>query len=193
MKQLIIFFVIFLSVFVSRTYAQESIQSATESAADKGLTTDIASDQIDDYPLPYPGLLPDNPLYIIKTFRDKIVSILISNPEKKAEFDLLQADKRLQAGVFLIQKSNKYDLAEQTISKGQNYLEESLMKENEAKKQGMDIGALQDKLKKATKKHRDIISDLTKKTTGKNKTAFMVLLARAEKLEKDANALNIKN
>jgi hypothetical protein len=189
MKRFILFLFILLFIFVPRTFAQESTSSATEPANTAG-TTDIASDQIDEYPLPYPGLLPDNPLYVVKTLRDKIVGILISNPEKKAEFDLLQADKRLQAGIFLIQKNKNYDLAEQTISKGENYLEEAIMKEKDAKTQGMDVGTLQDKLQKATKKHTDIITDLVKKSPGKNKTAFTVALKHAEKLEKDANELN---
>ncbi|HSW97310.1 MAG TPA: hypothetical protein VLF89_05800, partial [Candidatus Saccharimonadales bacterium] len=32
------------------------------------------------YDLPYPGLLPDNPLYSLKVLRDKIVEFFISDP-----------------------------------------------------------------------------------------------------------------
>src|SRR5438309_421306 len=47
------------------------------------------------YQLPYPGMLPDNPLYFLKVIRDGVWSFLLSNPLKKADFDLLQADKRV--------------------------------------------------------------------------------------------------
>ena len=60
-----------------------------------------------DYELPYPGLLPDNPLYPIKVFRDKVVSFFITDAQKQATFDLLQADKRVAAGEYLLQEKDE--------------------------------------------------------------------------------------
>ena len=54
-----------------------------------------------DYTLPYPGILPDNPLYFLKDLRDKIIEFLISDPVNKAEFYILQADKKLNMGITL--------------------------------------------------------------------------------------------
>ncbi len=59
-----------------------------------------------NYTLPYPGILPDHPLYFLKSLRDLILTKLISNPVKKFEFDLLQADKKLNMAIFLKMKSN---------------------------------------------------------------------------------------
>src|SRR5205823_3865940 len=74
-----------------------------------------------DYTLPYPGLLPDNPLWPVKAFRDKSISMFISDPMKKAEFDLLQADKRVNASLYLFNQSkDKEALVSQTISKAGN-------------------------------------------------------------------------
>ena len=56
------------------------------------------------YEMPYPGILPDNPFYPLKTLRDRVVGFLITDPGKNATFDLLQADKRFQAGVMLYEK-----------------------------------------------------------------------------------------
>src|SRR5260370_38981843 len=64
-----------------------------------------------DYQLPYPGILPDNPLYELNALRDRIYGFLISDPLKKSEFDLLQADKRLAVGISLFNKGKK-ELAE---------------------------------------------------------------------------------
>ena len=75
------------------------------------------------YDLPHPGILPDNAMYPVKMFRDRVVSMFISDPVKKAEFNLLQADKRLQAGVYLLNKeAAQAELALTAISKGENYL-----------------------------------------------------------------------
>ncbi len=54
-----------------------------------------------EYNLPYPGILPDHPLYFLKQLRDKILDFLITDPVKKAEFYILQADKRLSMGIAL--------------------------------------------------------------------------------------------
>ena len=67
-----------------------------------------------EYELPYPGLLPDNPLYYLKAIRDNILKFLIRDPMKKAEFDLLQSDKRLGASYALLKKGN-YDLCITTL------------------------------------------------------------------------------
>ena len=50
-----------------------------------------------NYLLPYPGMLPDNPLYMLKAMRDRVINFLIADSQKKAEFYLLQSDKRLNA------------------------------------------------------------------------------------------------
>src|SRR5258708_61565 len=65
------------------------------------------------YELPYPGILPDNPLYFLKTFRDTIVLFLISEPWKKADFDLQQADKLVNASIYL---SNEKQVNDTVIS-----------------------------------------------------------------------------
>jgi hypothetical protein len=38
-----------------------------------------------DYDLPYPGLLPDHPLYFIKAGRDKITELITRDNIKKAK------------------------------------------------------------------------------------------------------------
>ncbi len=120
-----------------------------------------------DYPLPYPGILPDNPLYFMKALRDKAVSFFISDPLKKAEFDLLMADVRLNAAQYLFAKGeNKYSLAETTISKGENYFYDSLVKISDAKKQGMPVDDFVSKLIIAAQKHQQVVLELTSKTSG---------------------------
>lgn len=140
------------------------------------------------YELPYPGLLPDSPLYFLKTARDRIISFLIVDPLKKAEFNLLQADKRLQAGVYLF-KREKIELAETTLSKGENYLEQAIEKTREAQKQGRETSVFAKKLFLATKKHQEVLKELEEKTTGDINKRFKNLSSRVQNFEKQVSLL----
>lgn len=169
-------------------FAQEelTIKEATESS---GLGTTKKSV---DYTLPYHGILPDNPLYFLKAARDRIVDFLISDPLKKADFYLLAADKRLNAGVSLFRKKDKHSLAESTVSKGENYFEKAVSKTKEAKKQGMDIKDIASRLLTSSKKHQEIIRDLEENVDSKTKESLKSLLKRVKNFEKQASKLTSK-
>ncbi len=113
-----------------------------------------------DYIMPYPGVLPDHPLYRVKLVRDRLLDFLIVEPTKKAEFFILQADKRLMMGVLLLDKGNE-SLAEQTISKGEAYLSKAAGKLVSAKESGKEIpDYLYERIEGSTAKHEEILSDL---------------------------------
>lgn len=141
-----------------------------------------------NYSLPHPGLLPDSPFYFLKVTRDKIVAFLISDSYKKAEFNLLQADKRLSAGVYLSSK-NKFELAEEVISKSENYLEEAVGEAKNAKGQGKIIGGLLDNIYLSSLKHQEVLDDLISKNNGNLKQDFIKEKERAEKIGKMAKDL----
>ncbi|MCL5439191.1 MAG: DUF5667 domain-containing protein [Patescibacteria group bacterium] len=143
-----------------------------------------------EYQLPYPGLLPDHPLYFIKAVRDKIMDVLISDPFKKAEFNLLSADKRLNAGIFLF-KNGKQQLAADTISKGENYFEKAIDNAKEAKKQGKDVNGIISRLLLSVKKQQAVIKDLENKASGKVTQSLNLSLQRATDLEKQVNTINL--
>ena len=104
------------------------------------------------YALPYPGILPGHPLSGLKSIRDGIVNFLISNPLKKAEYELLQSDKKLQATVFLIEQKKEDKLVIATLVGAENDFEQAIVKVQEAKKQGIETKSLTDKLSLANKK-----------------------------------------
>lgn len=72
------------------------------------------------YQFPWPGILPDSPLYKLKVLRNKIIPRLIISPVKRIEFDLLMADKTLYASKLLLDKGESA-LAAETALKGENY------------------------------------------------------------------------
>lgn len=114
-----------------------------------------------DYQLPYPGLLPDNPLYKLKTLRDKIIFFLISDPLKKAQFDLLQSDKRVNSAWYLLQaKTSMPQLIIDTLSKGQNYFEQGLSDLSLARKQGYLTKDILRQFFTSIQKHREVIKQM---------------------------------
>lgn len=160
----------------------------------KDLTQEVAasdSAQKTNYELPYPGLLPDSPLYFLRIMRDKTISFLISDPLKKAEFNLLQADKRLNAGIFLFNK-NKILLVLSTISKAENYFGEALEKTKEARKEGMDITNITRKLMDSSKKHQEILDSLEKRSPQNFKANFKFQEKRSADFQKEVNSLTSK-
>lgn len=76
----------------------------------------VIMEQKVEYSLPYPGILPDHPLFFLKRLRDQIMEKLIADPVRKIEFYVLQADKYMNMGVFLIAKNNEALAVETMIS-----------------------------------------------------------------------------
>jgi len=85
-----------MGMFVPQAYANSVVSSSPSST----LTLPVISEPI-VYVLPYPGLLPTHPLYFIKNLRDKMIELLITDTISKAEFYILQADKKLNMGIVL--------------------------------------------------------------------------------------------
>ncbi len=143
-----------------------------------------------DYPLPYPGILPDNPLYQLKTLRDRIVSFFIADPLRKADFDLLQADKRVNAGYFLfLQRHNKEALIALTISKGDNYFSLGLGKAQEAIKQGEDANDLLRRMHDAAFTYESLLTKMISQSNGSLQTNLQSEEKRVQEFEKQVASL----
>lgn len=133
-----------------------------------------------EYFLPYPGILPDHLLYPLKMLRDKIMGFVIKDPLKKAEFELLTADKRLGAGKVLIE-GGKEKLGEETISKGEKYLEKALLTLEKAKNEGKKTEEILTKMEKATRKHIEVLEEILLKAPEQAKPGLRNALENAQK------------
>lgn len=152
------------------------------------IATDSGNSKIEniEYTLPYPGLLPDNPLYFMKAIRDHLIGFLISDPLKKAEFDLLEADKRLNSGVYLaMQRPQKVDLISQTISKGNNYFQLVLVDIKDAKQQKENTIDIINKFVMSTQKHEEVLKSLILLSSGKLKENLIIEEKRVQGFEKN--------
>jgi len=110
------------------------------------------------YNLPYPGILPDHALYPLKLFRDKLLNLFIQDPQRKIEFNLLMADKRLNMGVFLIEKG-KYELAAKTVAEAQGFFNNGIDIINDLQKEDKDSVSNNtiDTYKKSANKHQEVL------------------------------------
>lgn len=147
-----------------------------------------------DYQLPYPGILPDNPLYPLKVLRDKIYDFFLRDPLKKAEFRLLMADKRLFMAIMLADRK-KIQLAQQTISKSSKYYEEAVLTLYKAQKEGREITELRSRLIKAGEKHQEIILGLMEDSPEEIKRGLQESLERIVKYREElsSKSLNMQN
>lgn len=143
-----------------------------------------------DYTLPYPGLLPDSPLYPLKAFRDKLISMFISDPLQKAKFDLLQTDKRVNSSIYLFNRKHRNEnLITTTISKGENYFEEGIGQIRQAKMQGQSNPDIIHLFSKASQKHIELIREMEVKVTGAFKKDLHSSEIRMIDLEKTVDSM----
>jgi hypothetical protein len=140
-----------------------------------------------NYTLPYPGILPGGPLYSLKMVRDKLIDLFMRDSLKKANFYLLQSDKRMASALMLYEKGEN-DLANTTFSKSQVYLDKSLGRAKQAKNSGEDIGDIFARIKNSAINQKQVIEILSKKSGNKSES-FKVYLEKAEYIEKTADSL----
>ena len=160
-------------------------------ATDGEDATESSKPVIDEYPLPYPGILPDNPLHFLKALRDRIILMLISDPIKEAEFNLLTSDKRIYAAQLLSDKG-KGELALTTLSKSNNYFHNAVSSAAEAKKMGKDIDTVLDTMKKSIIKHQEVLSLMEKKVGKDFSNQLRAEDARMSEFEKSVDNLILK-
>ncbi len=126
-----------------------------------------------NYDLAYPGILPDNPFYKLKVLRDKISERLITNPAKKAEFYLLQADKGILAAAILVDKK-EIKLAQETALKAENNM--TLLTYELKKFTKKPDDSLFKKLKEASLKHQEVLSSLITRLPQSEQSTFITVL-----------------
>lgn len=114
------------------------------------------------YNLPYPGILPDNPLYIVKAIRDQLLIFGTRDNIKKAELYLLLSDKRIAMAVALAKKGKEKQAIE-VAGKAEKYFIKIPQLLTDAKKQGSGNppGSIVT-LKLSNAKHREILETFLK-------------------------------
>ena len=132
-------------------------------------TTTPAAPQV-EYTLAYPGMLPDNPLYFLKRFRDWVMDLLIADPARKIDFYVLQSDKDLAAAVMLAAKAEG-NLTATMILEASMYMNKAVTGVSALKAQGQQVSVYtMDNLQKSLAKHEEVLTNLTASVTGATQT-----------------------
>jgi hypothetical protein len=112
------------------------------------------------YELPLAGsVLPDSPFWLVKVARDRIWLALTPNKSRKADLNLLFADKRLVTSKILFEKG-EYETGMMILLKAEKYLLEASFLEEDLRKGGVDTSDFLKRITIAALKHREVINEL---------------------------------
>lgn len=142
-----------------------------------------------DYTLPYPGLLPDHPLYFLRALRDTLQEVFVSDPVKKAEYYQLQADKGISASQVLARKEGAVVLAAATAGEALTAYDKAIEAAMEAKKQGHAIQEIRNKLIESNCKHREVLEQIRDSVKESEQAAFKKEEQKARELGNKAKTL----
>ncbi len=120
------------------------------------------------YPLPYPGILSDHPLYPIKRLRDSILIFTTRDTLKKAELYHHLSDKHI-AGAVQMEDMGKEQLAIKELERSQKLFSKVPPLLKISKTQG--VGPTNDfimRLYQSNAKHEELITEILKKSTQEN-------------------------
>ncbi len=152
-------------------------------------TLQVTQQSSSEYVLPYPGILPDHPLYTLKNFRDSILELLISDPARKIDFYILQSDKEISAAQLLsVNGKNAY--VKQTVEHATVYKEKALLQAKAIKSQGKEVPSfLIERLTHSIQKQNDIIIELVQNSDADTKKILQLQQEKLHALIADIDSL----
>jgi hypothetical protein len=136
--------------------------------------------QVDEYILPYPGMLPTNPLYIVKALRDKFIIFLITDSIKKAEFYLLQSDKHLSSAMYLFPQKKDTQIALQELSQSSVSLRMAVESIKKGKEEKLEAEDIEQKMIISLHKHLLVLQSMEK---GKDKNVKELINKEVKEVE----------
>jgi len=135
------------------------------------------------YQLPYPGLLPGHPLYILKILRDNILLFTTRDNLKKSKLYLHLSDKNMATAIALINEGKEQTAIKQLELAEQRFLliPPTLQ---ELKKQGGEYPSdfIID-LHQSNQKHREVITEVISKVTESDIDVLNELLKQNKQAE----------
>lgn len=134
------------------------------------------------YELPYPGIMKDNPLYIFKTIRDRVLEFSTRDNLKKAQLRVLFSDKGVRAAE-LLQKNGHDEQVVTELQTSQSYFKKAIRDVVLSKQQGVSASAeLVNKMKLSNLKHREVILHLNQVLSSDERKGLEPILKENAKL-----------
>ena len=143
---------------------------------------EVVAQKVRDYPLPYPGILPDHPLYFIKMLRDRIRLWLTRDSLSRAQLMLHYADKRVASSLTLAEKG-KAGLAGSTATKAEIYFEQALDEAQRASESGSDTGSFYETYLRSSKKHEEVLLGVLSRVPDEAKTAVQQAMEQSKRAQ----------
>jgi hypothetical protein len=144
---------------------------------------------VSEYALPYPGILPDHPLYVFKKLRDQILERLISDPVRKMEFYMLQADKGVNTAVFLAAKQQD-TLADASLVQAQGSLRKALDLAKELKEQKREVPPhMVERFGNALAKYETVMMEMAATSSEERKAVMAMMITSLKTYQADIDAL----
>ncbi len=141
------------------------------------------------YPLPYPGILTDHPLYFAKEMRDSLLVFTTRDNVKKAQLYLHMSDKHMAIALQLAQKG-KGDLSKKELLRAEEYFLEIPPLLKEAKDQGAASSTeFTSKLKESNAKHKLVITEVMKEVSGAEIETFKTIIDKNIQAQKEIQQL----
>jgi len=119
------------------------------SGATHGLTND----------LPEPGMLPDHPLYFLKSWAENIGTFFTFGEIAKAERYLFLAERRISETKALVEKDES-EFAQRTLEQHREQLNRALEKATKAKQKGINADNILAKISEATLRHQSVLIEV---------------------------------
>jgi len=120
----------------------------------------IVQAQVND--LPRPGILPDHPLYFLKSWAERIGTFFTFGDIPKAERYLALAERRLAEANALADKG-ELEIAQRALERYQEQLSRSLERTERARLRGMTIEEVSETVAEATGKHHLVLEEVLEK------------------------------
>lgn len=155
--------------------------SSLDEISDRELSNTEDIEEKVDYYLPYPGILPDHPLYWLKMFRDRIMLTLTKNPVDKYGRLLLYADKRVGAAKVLVE-GGKAELGVTTATKAGKYLEQAINEFKGINDPGKATPEERERLLKAGMKHEEVLNAILDKVPDQSRPALQDTIGKIKEL-----------
>jgi hypothetical protein len=147
------------AVFLAGSAGMSVINAQTDQPVIICATT-TASIKENKYLLPFPGMLIDHPLYLLKGIRDSIYQSFIRNPVKKIEFSIMQSDKFLNMAIFL-STQNKPDKIEAALEASYQSAQVAYTEIGKYKQLSSSCPPhLAENLEKSVRNHIDVVTEM---------------------------------
>ncbi|MCA9371851.1 hypothetical protein KC726_03040 [Candidatus Woesebacteria bacterium] len=158
MRKIVVFFLTFFLLLISVPSTYMISQSQNIQIEPKTVV----------YNLPYPGILPDHPLYFLKSIRDDLLLVTTRDPNKKAQLLLHLSDKQIATSKALLEKG-KEEKALGSLDKSQDLFKDIFSIIKTAKAQGQDVPSeFKETLLQSNTKHKEVVSEILEEVSEAN-------------------------